>query len=401
MLKLKKALLLFVVAVLTISLVGCSIGPATQSSENPSSSVPDSSTVDSSEDSFQGDANGGAIGGDVVKSANWDGSVASGIAKGAGTKDAPYYIESAAEFAYALSEGAGRGYYYQLSCDIYLNDVSANDWMLNKNNNAWFTGNSFNGHLDGNGYCVYGLWIDPTEPPDQAGLVAWFSGGSITNLGLRYSFIIGNKQAGGFVGRAMQGDLKQIKNCFVDESVYVWVNSGEACGGILGYAYSYGGATASIEFENCYSKAQLYNGNTDKHRRANGIVGVSYDCGYSMKNCLAVNASPYYGPYDRWISDVVTKGGIKASEVYKNVYGTENSAQEKESWTTVSLDSIKGENAKTTLKGFDFNNTWQTVAGGTPKLRIFTGIDGKDLSVYDISLISLESFKKPAGKPAA
>lgn len=369
-----------------------------KNSSNKESSNKTSSNTSSKDDPFN--AVGSVLGGDTQKAEIWDGTVAKKIARGNGEKDTPYLITSPDEFAYALSTVAGRGYYFQLSCDIYLNDVSSPDWMLNKDNNPWFTDKAFNGHLDGNGYCVYGVWIDPTEPPSRAGLVSAFTGGSITNLGLRYAFIIGKDEVGGFAGRAMQGEYREIKNCFADETVYVKAESATGVAGIVGYAYCFGDNVASLLIENCYSKAQLYNGNTESHRRVNGIVGCSYDTAYLMKNCLSVNASPYYGPYKRWISDMVTKGGLKASEAYKNVYGTEGSATQSESWTTVSVSSIKGDGAKSKLKGFDFDNVWETVDGSTPKLRIFKGIDGKEVSVKPLSEISLDSFKKPAGKPA-
>ncbi len=373
-----------------------------KNSSNKGSSNKTSSNTSSKDDPFN--AVGGVIGGEIETADIWDGSVKK-PSKGNGQKETPYFISSPAEFAYALSTGAGRGCYYQLTCDIYLNDVSSPDWMLNKNNNAWFTETSFTSHLDGNGYCVYGVWIDPTDIPRAGGLIPWFSGGSITNIGLRSSFIIAGEFAGGIVGRAQNGDLKEFKNCFTDESVYVWLKKGEnpsdlGCGGILGFAIECGSSEAQITFENCYSKAQLRADDVDSYRM-NGIIGIVYKCAFTMKNCYSLGSDPYHAQGDNWTSQLL-KNGYKSSQVFVNVYGTLNSASSigKEYWTKVSESSIKGSGAKSAMSKLDFDNVWETVDGSTPKLRIFKGIDGKEVSVKPLSEISIDGFKKPSGKPA-
>ena len=372
-----------------------------KSSVNSESSSKPSSSESSSEDNFN--AVGGVIGGEIEEAEIWDGSVKK-PSKGNGQKETPYFISSPAEFAYALSTGAGRGHYYQLTCDIYLNDVSDSDWMLNKNNNAWFTETGFTGHLDGNGYCVYGVWINPQDVPRAGGLIPWFTEGSITNLGVRASFIVASEFAGGIVGRAQNGGLKEIKNCFTDESVCVWLKKDEktdvGCGGILGHALDCGSTEAQIAFENCYTKAQLRADDVDSYRM-NGIIGIIYNSAFTMKNCYSLGSDPYHAQGDKW-SSLLLKNGYKSSEVFVNLYGTLNSASSagKEYWTKVSEDSIKGEGARSKLDGFDFDTVWETVDGSTPKLRIFNGIDGKDLSVKSINDISADIFKKPAGKPA-
>ncbi len=370
------------------------------STEEVSSEEPSSEAESSSEETSSKTPNGVAIGKDDNKGGVWDGTVASGISKGNGTKDHPYIIYSAQEFAYAMTSAARRDYYFELANDIYLNDVKSKDWMLNKKNNAWFTDVSFSGNLDGKGHCIYGLWIDPTPDkiPESAGLFAWFEKGSVSNLGIRYSFIIGEKFAGAFVGRVNQaGNVRSFKNCFVDETVYVQYKAagGIAAGGIIGYAYAGGKTEPQITIENCYSKAQLKGSNPD---RTNGIVGSSYDCAYSINGCYSVGYDPYYGVYNRYVSQMVAEG-ISAKEVYKNVYTTQDSPSGKEHWTKVELSKIKGSAAATTMSGLDFKNAYQTVNGGTPKLKVFSSIDGKDVSVTPIDQISLASFDPPPGKP--
>ncbi len=415
-----KILSILLAAVLLLSLTACgntqntdvsssdtSNSSVEQPSSEESSSVeePSSEAESSSEETSSKTPTGTAIGKDEVKSTIWTGKVASRVAKGAGTKEFPYYIYTADEFAYALTTGGKQGHYYQLMADIYLNDVSSKDWMLNKNNNAWFTDISFSAHLDGNGYCVYGVWINPAEIPRAGGLMPYFSGGSITNLGVRSSFIIATEFAGGIVGKASTGTLKEFKNCFVDESVYVWLSESDksdvGAGGILGHALECGSSEAQITFENCYSKVQLRTDTAESYR-LNGIIGIIYKSAYTMKNCYSVGYDPYYSNGENWTS-LLLKNGYKSSDVFVNVYGTKNSASSlrKQYWTKVSESSIKGSGAKSAMSGLDFNNVWETVDGSTPKLRVFKGIDGKASSVTPISEISLAGFETPVvvGKP--
>ena len=79
----------------------------------------------------------------------WGGQedVATGFAGGSGTKADPYEISNGAELAYLMTLiGSESGYnrtqtsgkYYELTADIYLNDVSSPDWQENKPN-SWYS----------------------------------------------------------------------------------------------------------------------------------------------------------------------------------------------------------------------------------------------------------------------
>ena len=92
--------------------------------------------------------------------------------EGAGTKDNPYKITSAAElygFATArVNVKDSEQKYYVLTNDIYLNDVSSSDWM-NNSPREWAklgadaandAALGFSGFFDGQGHTVYGMYYD-------------------------------------------------------------------------------------------------------------------------------------------------------------------------------------------------------------------------------------------------
>ena len=158
-----------------------------------------------------------------AEEAVWDGSVAEGFASGSGTKSDPYIISNGAELAYlsrSVSEGVTyNGEYFELSGDIVLNDesftfdpdtglVEVSDGTAtaylstsirgdNSGDNTafdqnggeagvWYTSPSrsangeyggklnaftpignleycFEGHFDGRGHTIYGLYVNSKE----------------------------------------------------------------------------------------------------------------------------------------------------------------------------------------------------------------------------------------------
>ncbi len=343
--------------------------------ETPSEPV---SSVESS--SVSKKPNGQVVGEEgEMASGVWSGKVAEGVQKGGGTEELPFYIYTAEELAYALTEGGADGYFYQLQNDIYLNDVSSAEWFKNKNNNPWLDTKDFNGSLDGNGFCIYGLWYDSENLFDNAGLLSSMEGGTIKNLGIRKSFIVANNYVGGFVGVA-SASKKVIENCFVDETVYVQYasNGNNGAGGIIGYAAGNAESESTLDIINCYSKAQVTGRNTKE--RVNGIIGTAWTCSYTMKNCYSIGQAPYFASSEKNASTLLSNG-VAAAEVYSNIYTDSRDAANKEVFKKLSLSKMKNSSAASSLAGFDFSAVWEAVEGGSPKLKVFTAIDGKDIAV--------------------
>ncbi len=318
----------------------------------------------------------------------WGGKVAERINLGGGTEEYPYLISTPSELAYAISTGGG-GAYYKLTTDIYLNDVSEDKWYEKEGVNEWFE-LEFSGHIDGDGHCVYGIWFSSDKPPKYAGLISTMISGSVKNLGVRKSRVFAQAYAGGIVGIASGGDQKVFENCFADETVISMYtkDSTNGAGGILGYASGGGGTLEepTIIFKNCYSKAKL--GGYDRKYRLNGIIGTSWDCGYTMENCYSVGYPAYRGNSTRSASTLID-AGADPKKVYKNIYNDVRGAENLEVSTKLESSKMNGSAAKSSMKGFDFENVWETVSGGTPKLKIFADIDGKNIKTEDAPSIQV------------
>lgn len=102
----------------------------------------------------------------------WDGTIATSFAGGDGTQDDPYQIANGAQLAYLatiVNQGGGltiKDKYYALTADIYLNDISYDDWESNAKswtpigwhpspgsfmyNYSYHMKYEFNSHFDGN-----------------------------------------------------------------------------------------------------------------------------------------------------------------------------------------------------------------------------------------------------------
>ena len=148
--------------------------------------------------------------------ATWDGTVAAGFASGSGTKENPYIISTAAEFAYMVKDKLVDNAatitvdkYFKVADGIsafvmqrpeYASDIMAlgsaadtKDYfeenaanMLKWPNYGW-EGSSFCGHFDGNGAMVYGLYQTSTN---NAGLFSSIDAGAvIQNIGVQNSYL--------------------------------------------------------------------------------------------------------------------------------------------------------------------------------------------------------------------
>lgn len=332
------------------------------------------------------------LGSDNFEVTVWNGSIAKSVAKGGGTEEFPYVIYTAEELAYAFTDGSKDGYYYQLGADIYLNDVSDKNWMKGSGLNQWFENKDFTGHLDGNGFCIYGLLVNDGTPAKNAGLCARTVGATFKNLGIRNSVISAQNYAGAFAGIVSTGKfVTAFENCFVDETVWVmYVNTGNnGAGGLIGYAASGGTTEATLTFKNCYSKAQV-SGLVPE--RVNGIIGTSWDAAYTMESCYSVSQKPFHAKSTRQGS-MLLANGHKTADVYKNIYTNAAAPIGLESWKQLSSAKMKGEGAKSNMSALDFDTVYQTVEGGYPKLAIFESIDGKDISAPTIENTVLEEIK--------
>ncbi len=159
-----------------------------------------------------------------------------------------------------------------LTADINLNNEEWNPIgkVTDKDGDK---GNFFKGTFDGNGYYITGLKINNTEGY-SVGLFGLVDGGTIKNLGIKNSTILGCGKVGAIAGSIKNGT---IENCYTDGSVKVeatmWASVwGGGLGGILG--------DGSATIKNCHNGATVYRAEVAKTRNEdNNELNYSWNIG--------------------------------------------------------------------------------------------------------------------------
>ncbi len=228
----------------------------------------------------------------------WDGTMATGIATGSGTKDDPYVITAASEFAWLIQNATAdntAGKYFEIAENIsaivlqpeafgeeikalknadevkaYFEDKAGLvSWPIR----GWEQG-CFAGVFDGNYATVYGLYQVSASNAGLFGNVD--AGAAIKNIALKNSYLTsthGNYQVGGIAANTNS------------------VNSKLGEEGQKPYGLNVIGA---IWFDSCVvANNYMYNSSTS-HDRSGVIIGASTDIVY-MDNCLVYGNNATYG----------------------------------------------------------------------------------------------------------
>jgi len=198
----------------------------------------------------------------------WDGTWVTWT-EGSGTSASPYLIENEQHLAY-LAQQVDSGIYYtgdyfKLERDMYLNEDSASymDWGTTAPANIWrpigdnSTSHKFEGHFDGAGHVVYGMYI---PSGNYRGLFGHINDGSVSNLGIEESYVRGGDHIGGIAGYVHGNSV--IDNCYNAGSI----GGTERVGGIAGQAFN-----GSI-ISNCYNIGDI-NG-VGANNSIGGIAGL-------------------------------------------------------------------------------------------------------------------------------
>ena len=234
----------------------------------------------------------------------WDGTVASGIAEGSGTKADPYIINTASELAYVVKDKAEKGKatisvnadgtpkYFKVSDKIEsivlqpenvanavmnLKDAAAvkeyfekNSSSLKKWPNYGWEATAFAGVFDGNGVTVYGLY---QVSANNAGLFSTVeSGAAIKNIALKNSYITStatNYQVGGIAAVSANTTKSGVDNAMVNNGI-IWFD----------------GCTVANNY--------MYNPATNNPNDRSGmIIGAASDAIY-IDNCLIYDNDATY-----------------------------------------------------------------------------------------------------------
>ncbi len=352
---------------------------------------------------------------DGVVNRVWTGVVATNYKGGDGSEENPYLIETPEQLAKLMMDSSTKGKYYKLVADILLNDISDSMWQAKVGCNTWLTSQEvktpFEGHFDGDGYVVFGIYYNNTSSPKDT-YVGLFPriGGSMTikNVGvsqayIRASTVDDSTYAGGIFGMGsafynfytnknkpaetvgdvflVPGDdeptpLPSISTSFVDHTCY-----------IEGYNASGIGAPggAAIVIRDCIVTASLVPAMDSR-------VGVLQ--GSSWAECSRVYNSIAFAQTDniaiggahQWIKQ---EGQIctYTENVYyygsKYCYGV--TRLKRPQWRV-------GEGAKTAMPELDWENTWRVEPDGTPVLRIFDK-EGRSGSLFSDKQYNIDDVK--------
>ncbi len=312
--------------------------------------------------------------------------------EGSGTEEDPYIVENAGQLAYISYSGASG--HYKMVNDIYINDVSADNWQENDSLINWIweetygstayyaTSKQFKGTFDGNGYVVHGIWYSPDIKTQVAGLFLSADGATIKNVGIKNSYMYAGytkdwaiemgyatssnaaNRAIGVIGAIVSwthtGASTTVSGCFSDDSVYLHnYSDGNLCatGGIVGYIYSNSSAVTAIS--DCWSAADMYSSYSNK---LNGILGSAWSGYYTATHNYTLSHKP-------WMMDS-TNTLSKVTDAYTENYTNTGSAHA--SYTVLSTEQMKGASALTNMAGFS-DEIWYAVNdnGMAPLHRVY------------------------------
>ena len=263
----------------------------------------------------------------------WSGYVANSFAGGTGTHADPYLIKNAEQLAKAVTNTTELGKYYKITEDIYINDVSEDNWAENSPK-KWFDTSIvkqyFEGTVDGAGHTVYGLY---NNSGSTSGLFPKAQNTTISNLRISDANVTctdGN--VGALVG--FGAGVLNFNQCGIEENVVITATKGAS--GFIGYGYP------SASINECYSLATL---NGAMNGAFFGQVWLANESTREMYNCFAVGYP--------LIWDGSGEDPVAAINCYSTVPDTEVITEGEV--TVLTEDAMKGKNAlknMSNLEGF-------------------------------------------------
>ena len=300
---------------------------------------------------------------------------------GSGTKEDPYKISNGGQlFKMMTSQGKNaddKALYYTIKNDIYLNDVDngvyTNDWVNNEsvNDNYRFIGN-----VDGNGNTIYGLYASNGNK-SRMGLFPYLGEGAvIRNIRISDSSLNSTAASTSYIGAIVgqiAGNNVEISGCAVENTTVSAKTETSVVAGIIGNAYGHKG----LKITNCG-----FNGTLKKNGSvitAGGIVAQNWNNPANISNCYSKGAFPVFANNANNIqkaytcTNVYTNISAEESNIKTDIteYKTSTSVKTKvDGYATVlSVDEMRGANAKVKMTGFDFYTAWQAVENDYPVPR--------------------------------
>ena len=307
----------------------------------------------------------------------WDGTK-SAPTQGSGTAEDPYIISSGSHLAYIATAGleATSGKYYAISNDIYLNNptkytYNSSGYTLKPSayQNCWPSGGyqnytlvdaTFGGHLNGNGYTVFGLYNDYAPNGHWALFARLGPNTSINNLNLDSIYYQPNTTTDWTEGSnyytssfasVIEGNNVTLHGCTVTRSTYSDSSKWKRNGGIVGCLYAY----SKIEFSHCSFDANVTGS-------ANQQFWGIYNDAWNGGNQVLVN--------NCWSNQPIYYKNNLGHVVFKDCYttSTEKIVSGITSVAPYTASQLKGDVARAAMPNLDWDYAWKIDTNGSPKI---------------------------------
>ena len=282
----------------------------------------------------------------------WDGSKDSNIS-GSGTETDPYLIETPEQLAYIVTankNGAYTGKYFKLANDIKINDTSKANWKESARNWVW-ADFRFIGPFDGDGHTIDGLYFNGSKK--RFGLFSYVGANdagtiqtTIKNFKMTNAYIenaITDNGTAFVAGQASK--VASFHNIYIDDTCEIVTSTVTAVGGILGQsAY------------NVFMSNIAMNGKVTGKANVGAFVG-------SLRSGARLDIKSSYTTADLYAQGVTDRNLATASGA---VYVVKKQGTVDAAVTLLTLDQMKGENAKTYMTGLSFKYVWEIVENDFP-----------------------------------
>ena len=280
----------------------------------------------------------------------WSGRIATDYAGGSGTKTDPYQIATAEQLAKLVNDPNTEGRSYVLTHDIVLNDTTAEDWYTAGSPKMWYSVNDdtavrFQGHLEGSGHTVSGLYYgdQPGRDGYRSGLFPMVGGGAvIRNVGVTRAYMSGFSNVGSIVGwshdTGNHAARPVITGCYADETV---VLKGMRTGGIVG------AGSLAVAVDNCFFAGSM----EATESIMGGITAFFWSGTQSIVHCYSV---------DHPIHEPTSGATYELRDCYSNVEQANVRLRTKAQMT--------GEAARSSMTALEWDTIWVTAEDKTPRL---------------------------------
>ncbi|MEE1329935.1 MAG: hypothetical protein U0K18_01845, partial [Acutalibacteraceae bacterium] len=309
----------------------------------------------------------------------WDGKSAEFTeGEGSGTEADPYKISNGGQlYNMAKSEGkdsSGKALYYEITSDIYLNDVNSgsytNDWVIKLYSNDAYR---FIGNVDGNCHTVYGLYSNNKWKSRIALFPYLGANAAVKNIRLsnaKLTTTVDSKVYIGGIAAQVMGANVTVSGCSLESSEITALAANSVIGGIIASAEGNAPVVNNCAFIGTLNKAGTA-------VTAGGIVGLAYSNNAKVRNCYSVGSFPVYADNATNIQkytceNLYTNISAENSDIKTKIAEYSKLASLKATVdgyaTVLTTEQMTGENARTHMVGFDFDNIWEVTAS-YPTLR--------------------------------